>query len=79
MRRPCSNPWCRDGLVTTWVAPPHRKRSELRPRTCPVCLGAGIEDEDTGDLLAAGIVVWDASDEDFRSDPFHWEPGLELQ
>ncbi|MEQ1508119.1 MAG: hypothetical protein ABMB14_38170 [Myxococcota bacterium] len=69
MHRPCPNPWCRDGLVGT-----RHLRGEGRSRPCPICRGRTTVDERDADLREAGIVVDDATDEDFRSSPTHW-PG----
>ena len=41
---------------------------------CCTCRGRGRVDEDDEDLRTAGIVLWDRSDEDFRSSPIHWSP-----
>lgn len=71
MRRPCPSPWCRDGLVSCkFRVSAHR--SWVRVRACPTCQGAGWVDEDDEDLRTAGVVVWDRTDEDFRSSPTHW-------
>ena len=66
MERPCPYPLCRDGRAPT-------RPSSTRTRSCPVCRGRGAIDERDEDLLAGGIVVPDATAEDFRSQPFlHW-------
>jgi hypothetical protein len=39
-----------------------------------VCRGQGTIEEEEADLRSAGVVVWDATDEDFRSLPLHWSP-----
>jgi hypothetical protein len=44
---------------------------------CPVCHGLGQIDEREerdADMRSAGIVVDDATDEDFRSSPMLWHP-----
>jgi hypothetical protein len=70
MIRDCPNPWCHDGLV----APMRTPRLPTRSRPCEICRGQGEVDERDEDLRQAGIVVFDATDEDFRSSPTHW-PG----
>lgn len=47
------------------------------PAPCPVCRGNGGLDERSEreeDLRSAGIVVDDATEEDFRSSPILWQP-----
>lgn len=51
-----------------------RARRVVARRRCPVCLGAGCVSEEDEDLRSAGVVLWDRSDEDFRSQPTHWRP-----
>ncbi|MEZ4235508.1 MAG: hypothetical protein R3F59_04965 [Myxococcota bacterium] len=70
MIRPCPNPYCHEGVV----APMRNARLPARARPCEVCGGASTVDERDEDLREAGIVVVDATDEDFRSSPTHW-PG----
>lgn len=70
MHRPCPDPRCRDGLACS--------RSKLSGGRawvpCGTCRGTGRVDEKDEDLRTAGIVLWDPSDEDFRSSPTHWSP-----
>lgn len=47
-------------------------RRPVTTRTCPTCRGLGSIDERDEDLREAGIIVDDATDEDFRSSPTHW-------
>lgn len=71
MRRPCPHPLCRDGVVPVID---RSRRRVVGHRRCPTCGGVGsVRDEDE-DLRSAGVVVWDRSDEDFRSHPTHWLP-----
>ena len=70
MFRPCPDPRCRDGHVCS------RSKRSGRPGwvCCATCKGSGQVDEKDEDLRTAGIVLWDPSDEDFRSSPLHWSP-----
>ena len=68
MVRECPNPWCQMGVVCC-VA---RSTGEPRNRRCPTCDGVGAVEEDDEDLRAAGVFVWDRTEEDFRSSPTHW-------
>ncbi len=70
MIRECPNPWCHRGVVCCVAGA--LSRNEPRHRRCPTCHGAGAVEEDDEDLRAAGIYVWDRTDEDFRSSPNHW-------
>lgn len=70
MRRPCPHPFCRDGVVP--VVARCRDRRVVTRRRCPVCHGLGCVSEEDEDLRSAGVVVWDRSEEDFRSQPTHW-------
>jgi hypothetical protein len=74
MRHPCPHPNCRDGVVTVVGRIGGSARRVIGRRRCPVCCGAGWVDEESEDLRSAGVVVWDHSDEDFRSRPTHWRP-----
>jgi hypothetical protein len=67
----CPNPWCRDGLVGSPVR--GARHFPARSRLCPVCHGRASIDERDADLREAGIVVADATDEDFRSSPTLWQ------
>lgn len=69
MVRDCPNPWCRKGVVCC-VA--RASSIEPRNRRCPTCHGVGAVEEDDEDLRAAGVFVWDRTEEDFRSSPTHW-------
>lgn len=60
----CPEPRCHHG----WLVPePHL--AHRPPRRCPQCLGEGTVDELQRDLWSAGIVVPEATEEDFRSFP----------
>ncbi len=73
MRRPCPNPRCQDGSVTTTLLPTvDRHHAICRP--CPMCGGRGTIEETEDDLRSAGVVLWGPDDEDFRSMPLHWSP-----
>jgi hypothetical protein len=68
--RPCPNPRCQDGTVSTWDTPP---RGELRVRqyACSYCSGRGTLDPLAEDLALRGVYLVDPTDEDFRSSPTH--------
>lgn len=70
LRRTCPDPRCRDGFVSYAL----RRSAHRAVRPCPTCGGSGRVDERDDDLRAAGIVLWDPSDEDFRSSPTHYVP-----
>jgi hypothetical protein len=75
MRLPCPNPRCQDGTIATaFLSLPAAARGRsMRPgcRVCHTCEGVGTIEEGEFDLRSAGVVLWGATAEDFRSLPLH--------
>jgi hypothetical protein len=70
---------CQDGTVASFLLSSLPRARRSFPswagfRACAACGGRGTIEEAEADLRSAGVVLWDSSEEDFRSLPLHWSP-----